>query len=231
MIEAVLFDLDGTLLDNDFDRFLRAYLRALSGRLAHLMPPQEFATQLMAATNCMLTDRDPTTTNEQVFRTAFEGLTGRSLDEFIPAIEDFYAQDFGRLQEFTSRRPEAREIVQHVLAAGRQAVVATNALFPFTAIQQRMAWAGVEDLPFALVSSYEHMHFAKPQPEFFLEIARRINVPAARCLMVGDDVAMDSPALEAGMRFYEICAEGEGGPERGTLRQLMQRIDEGYLDS
>jgi len=43
--------------------------------------------------------------------------------------------------------PEARSVVQAVFDAGYDVVIATNPLFPDTAIRQRMEWADVAEFP------------------------------------------------------------------------------------
>lgn len=71
MIQAVLFDLDDTLLSNDMDRFLPAYLQSLSRELADVIPPERLAPELMRGTQAMLANRDPEKTLQQAFAEAF----------------------------------------------------------------------------------------------------------------------------------------------------------------
>lgn len=231
MIEAILFDLDGTLLANDLDRFIVHYLHALSAAMSPFMAPEKFTQYLLAATDSAVANRDPTTTNEDAFRMAFDALSPCPINDMLPAINAFYATEFGKLRAHTLCRPEAREIVELLLEMGKQVVVATNPIFPLTAIEQRMDWAGVADLPFSLITSYENMHFTKPRPEYFDEIADRIGVPAAHCLMVGDDLKLDRPAVDAGMRFYWLTEEEPPGEMRGTLSHFRARLVDGLLDA
>jgi FMN phosphatase YigB (HAD superfamily) len=66
-----------------------------------------------------------------------------------------------------------------------------------------MAWAGVDDVPFALVTTYENMHTCKPYPAYYVEIAQRIGVAPHACLMVGNDLLRDiAPARQAGMHTF-----------------------------
>jgi FMN phosphatase YigB (HAD superfamily) len=230
MIEAVLFDLDGTLLDNDMERFMRPYLQALSARLAHIIPPAKFVECLMAGSKRMADHLHPQLTNREVFWQTFEALSGHSEEELQPIIDAFYAGEFNALQVYTRRRPEARPLVQSVIAAGRKAVLATHPLFPLIAVRQRMAWAGIADLPFDLITAYENMHFCKPQPEYYDEIARMLGAPAERCVMIGDDKVMDGPAAAAGMRFFWTTSEPPFDAARGDLAHLQRLIDDGWLD-
>lgn len=52
MIRTILFDLDGTLLPIDTDRFVHHYMRALAAHAGHLVPPKALVEQVMASTYC-----------------------------------------------------------------------------------------------------------------------------------------------------------------------------------
>ena len=90
-------------------------------------------------------------------------------------------------------------------ARGLAVIIATNPLFPTTAIEQRLAWAGVpvDEYPYALVTTYENMHAAKPQPAYYREILAAIDCPPDRALMVGDDWKNDiAPAAAVGLHTF-----------------------------
>jgi FMN phosphatase YigB (HAD superfamily) len=79
--------------------------------------------------------------------------------------------------------------------------LATNPVFPRAMIDVRACWAGLDLGRFALVTSADEMRWCKPRPEYYREIAARLDVDPRACLMVGNDVAMDlAPAARAGMR-------------------------------
>ena len=225
-IRAVLFDLDDTLLGNNMDRFLKGYFGLLAPHVAHLVPPDQFMPALLAATQAMVDHADPAVTNQQAFLADFFPRVGRTAEEMLPVFEDFYATRFGALRDLTHPRPEARAAVQAALDAGCDVVIATNPLFPDTAIRQRMEWANVADLPFKLVTSYEVMHSAKPHARYYAEIVGRIGRRPGECAMVGDDWANDiAPAVRVGLRAYWLntTAAGPDGFDpraRGTLAQF-----------
>jgi phosphoglycolate phosphatase-like HAD superfamily hydrolase len=110
-MRAILFDLDGTLLDADMDIFIPHYFEALSARVAHLVPPERFIPCLIQATRKMMAN-DGHDTNAAVFARAFYPLVGRSRQELEPVFLDFYAHDFPRLRRHTRRKPKARQVVQ-----------------------------------------------------------------------------------------------------------------------
>lgn len=186
--QAILFDLDGTLLDSNMDAFLPYYLRKLTARVAHLVPAEMFMRHLLAATQAMV-ENDGRATNAEVFAAAFYPAVGRSAAELEPIFADFYATDYPTLQYLTKRKPEARLAVQAAFDGGYDVVIATNPLFPETAIRQRMAWADVADFPYRRVTTFENSRFAKPNPRYFAEILDAIGCPAEAALVVGDEAA------------------------------------------
>ncbi len=229
MIRAILFDLDDTLLENANETFLPAYFRALTQKLAHLIPPDEFLGRLIHATQCVISNTDPTLTNRDIFWADFLPAVGLPADELLPLLEDFYANDFPKLQRFTRRRSEAREVVQAAFDHGYDVVIATNPLYPRQAILHRLTWAGVADFPYTLITSYENMHFAKPQPAYYREIADHIERTPEECLMVGDDLDNDIwPAAEAGMKTFWVTdqlSEDQPADWAGTLLDLKRLIE------
>lgn len=225
-VRAVLFDLDNTLLENDIGRFLKAYFDLLTTTMAHLVPPERFISALLHATSMMMKNSDPGMTNKQVFiRDFFPGI-GRTAEEMMPFFDDFYAVQFGKLQSLTRPDPSARDAVQTALDAGCDVVIATNPVFPETAIRQRMAWAGVSDFPFQMVTSYEIMHAAKPNCRYYREILKKIGRSPDECIMVGDDWDNDiAPAEKAGMQIFWVNSGIDsmrvtGPAARGTLAEF-----------
>jgi FMN phosphatase YigB (HAD superfamily) len=200
-LRAVLFDLDGTLLDNDMDVFVPRYFELLATRVAHILPAKDFVKHLMQATRAML-DNDGRDTNEEVFAAAFYPLVGHPRAELEPVFLDFYMHDFPGLQQYTQRRPEARRAVQAALDRGCDVVIATNPLFPAVAVEQRMAWAGVDGFPYRLVTTYENSRACKPNLLYFRHILETICQPAEACLVVGDE-GLDMVAARLGcLTFY-----------------------------
>ncbi|MGE5455373.1 MAG: HAD family hydrolase [Methylocystaceae bacterium] len=201
--QAVLFDLDGTLLDIDMDLFLQHYFRVMVAMAKDKNMEADQLPQLVnEAVQAMVLNRDPNKFNTQIFDEHFYPrfpVEEKIMREFFL---DFYEQGFPTLHPYCARYPQIGEIMQTVFDRGMTVVIATNSLFPPTAINQRLHWAGVGDYPYALVTTYENMHFTKPHLEYYEEICRYIGVEPAECLMVGNDVGEDMVASRLGMKTF-----------------------------
>jgi FMN phosphatase YigB (HAD superfamily) len=199
---AILFDLDGTLLSNDMDVFLPRYFELLTAHMAHILPPDEFLEHLMQATQKMLSN-DGRATNQEVFASAFYPLAGRSRMEMEMEFTDFYTNEYPALQQYTWRKPEARQVVQQAFDLGYDVVIATNPLFPTAAVKQRLEWAGVDDFAFRLVTTYENSCATKPNLLYFEQILETIGYPPEASLVIGDE-DMDMVAAHLGCSTFLV---------------------------
>lgn len=239
MLRAVLFDLDDTLLGNPMDRFLPAYFQALTRYVDDLVEAEHLILALMQATDAMNAHSDRGRTNEEAFASVFYQAVGMDRSALEPAFERFYAEEFPKLRVLTQRRPEARSLIDWITERGLQVAVATNPMFPRVAVEQRLVWAGVpvEEIDYALVTTYENMHATKSHTAYFDEILERLNRRPSECLMIGDSWDMDVlPASSVGIHVYWISTETDlPRSERvlvghGTLAELWETVkDQGSL--
>ncbi len=238
-ITTILFDLDGTLLPMDLDIFLDRYFKALTRRFAPKMNPEQFARGLYASTMEMIKNTDPTKTNEQVFVEDFFKRVPLDRDESLLQFDDFYSREFPGLKDEIDLKLDgwkARELMEAVFDAGYQVVIATNPLFPMLAIQERLRWIGLDEFPYKLITSYEKMHFCKPNPQYFVEICAKIGVSPEECMMVGNDLEEDLPSSTLGMKTFIVedfiidRGTGKFTPDgRGSLEDLYNQIRAGRL--
>ena len=225
-MRAVLFDLDGTLLDVDTGAFMRRYFEALrsfpvTGWDGDLLEAITTATESMMG-------QHPGVTNADVFWADFSQITGHGREEWEPVFDVFYRDWFPGLRESAGPAPGALRAMATVRSRGLKVAVATNPMFPRGAIDQRLSWAGFGDLDDSvLVTSYETSTACKPWPEYFAEVARRLEIAPSDCLMVGDDPAMDLGCRDIGMKSWllEEPPAGWSTDYAGTLDQLADLID------
>lgn len=201
-IKAVLFDLDGTLLPMDLKIF-----QLTSGRLfcekmaAHGYDPQKLGEAQWSGIHAMSAN-DGSRTNEEAFFEKMRGIYGPELEADIHLFYEFYEKEFDKVKEVCGFNPQSGPAVQKVKDMGYRLVLATNAWFTRAGIETRLRWAGVDSGLFEFMTLMENSHFCKPDPGYYKEILQKLNLEAAECLMVGNDVQEDMVAAELGMKVF-----------------------------
>ncbi|HOB29241.1 MAG: HAD family hydrolase [Dethiobacteria bacterium] len=230
--DALLIDLDGTLLQIDLKKFIPAYIETLAKYFAKHFQPEKLARDLLAATQATIKNNEPALTNETVFYNDFCRRLGVDRAAIDPLIKKFYRDEFPRLRSWSRPRPHAAAVLGAAQRRGLKMVLATQPIFPHSAIIERLAWGGLDPACFDLITTLENMHFCKPHLEYYLEIARKIDLPPERCLMAGNNVQEDLCAAKVGLGVFLV--EGEVincGQEplpavvQGTLKDLAAYIE------
>jgi len=234
---TILLDLDDTLLGNDMNDFLPPYFAGLETSLQEFTEGKDLRQITIASVRTALTNQEPTVTNMAAFMAEFTRLIGHPAETIQPALDAFYGEAFPKLRQYIQFRPEARLLVRRLFAAGATVVIATNPLFPATAIEQRLAWAGVEGFPYALVTTMENSHFAKPNPRYYQEILAHVDGVPERSWMIGDNPENDiAPARALGLKTWWITGSASDAAQappacdgQGSLADLLTWVEAGGL--
>ena len=203
MIDTVFFDLDGTLLPMDQEKFVNTYMGLLAKKLApHGYEPKRLVAGVWAGTRAMVKNTG-TKCNEEVFWREFCRDFGEDARKDMPLFEEFYEKDFAKVQAVCGFDARAAEIVALLKEKGITVALATNPLFPETATRQRIQWAGLEPEDFTVFTTYENSAFCKPNPAYYRDLLHKLGRRPENCLMVGNDVEEDMlPARAAGMQVF-----------------------------
>ena len=132
---------------------------------------------------------------------------------------EFYANGYPALRQYTRRKPEACQVVEKAFDLGYDVVIATNPLFPATAIEQRLEWADLADFPYRLVTTYENSRACKPNLLYYEQILENIGHCADACLMVGDE---DRDMIAARWLPWERCSKAGSEQVSSLLEKVRQ---------
>jgi HAD superfamily hydrolase (TIGR01549 family) len=185
-LKAILFDLDGTLIDVDLSQFIPGYLKLLAESVAHLIPPKKMVSALLKSSEFINTN-DGKISNEEVYLKEFFPIEGYEKDDLLPFFNKFYEEEFKKLKKFTKKKPEARKVIQTAFNKEYKVVIATTPVLPLTAIEQRLDWAGIGDFQYDLITSIENSYATKPNLLYYKLIFKSLNLSAKECIMVGDE--------------------------------------------
>jgi len=224
VITTLLLDLDDTLIGNEMDSFIPTYLSLLSGHNADLVEPDVFTRTLLNATMKMTQNDDPETTLERAFAAHFYPKLGVSEIDLRDTISDFYANRYPELRPLIGLRPQARKLIEQAGQQGLEIVVATNPLFPMTAITQRMDWGDIstDEFGYTLITSYESFHFCKPNMAYYAEILGRLGRRNNQAVMVGNDPKNDlEPARALGLAVFHIAEQPVDPFHGGSLADVL----------
>jgi phosphoglycolate phosphatase len=183
---AVLFDLDGTLLDTAGDIAL-ALSRAFADH-GHLAPPPAAVRQMIGKGAPVLVER----------AVAAQGLVLGAAAQ--ATLLDGFFHHYGRLQDLdecaAEPYPGAREALASLHAAGLPLGVVTNKYHRFaTGLLRRLGLAGY----LRVVVGGDTCERRKPDPMPLLHACAQLGVAPATALMVGDSRNDVEAARAAGM--------------------------------
>lgn len=196
-MKAVLFDLDGVLVDSREVWF--QVMRAAAGHFGH----------------------------PDISRAGFDRTFGQGVDadirEFMPGtayadLDRYYDEHFMDHAEHFRSDPGGPAVLAGLRQAGVRTAVVTNTSTPLaTDILTRV---GLE--PDALVGSSD-VEQAKPAPDMVLLGLERLGVGAADAMMVGDSAYDRDAAGAAGVHFLGYNGI-EGDETLASLEELLTRV-------
>lgn len=232
-ITAILFDLDGTLLPMDQEKFTRGYFKLLAEKLEPYGYERKKLIESVWAGTAAMVANDGTCSNEEVFWKRFADIYGEKVVEDKHLFEEFYEKEFAEAKVYCGYNPKAVKAVQKIKEMGLRLVLATNPIFPATATEARIHWAGIEPSDFEFYTTYENIGFCKPNPAYYREISTRLQVKPEECLMIGNDVTEDMAAHELGMQVFLLtdCLINKERKDinrfpRGSYHRMLKFIKE-----
>lgn len=229
--EAVLFDLDGTLLPMDNDLFIKVYFKLLFNTISPLgYEENKFYFAMKKGVEAMVKN-DGSVLNYNAFWVAFSKIMGDEPYKNVSEFDSFYTTEFRKAKAYTYPTPLSRRAVEAARRIADKVVLATNPMFPPIAVTERMSWTGLMPEDFDLITNYENSSYCKPNPMYYVEIGNKLGLDLSKCLMVGNNTVEDIKAgSDAGMDAYLITdwIISDGGAcecKKGSFAELVEYLE------
>lgn len=230
-MKAILFDLDGTLLPLDEKLFVDIYFTELSKVFSEYnIESNKLVEAIWTATHEIIKN-DGKRTNEEAFWEKFKSIINIDLLNIKEVLEKFYANEFfTKLKKCSTENNLAKVAVNLAKKNGRKVVLATNPVFPIDALV-RLKWTGLDIDDFDYVTHYSNSSFSKPNPKYYLDLCKKLDVEPKDCLMIGNDERQDIfAASSAGMNCYLVTdylytyPECKVNCEKGSFEDLIEKL-------
>ena len=205
MLKAVFFDLDGTLLPLDEDKFLKIYFGMLCKRMAPLgYEPEKLVEAVWTGTKAMYKN-DGSKTNEEVFWDAFVNIYGKEALKDREYLDAFYTNEFKLVKSSCQENPFVREIIKCCKDNGLLTILSTNPIFPRIGTLTRMDFIGLNEDDFDYITTYENSNYSKPNPKYFKMLLDKFNLQPSEVILFGNNTYEDGDCSNAvGIKCYMV---------------------------
>jgi HAD superfamily hydrolase (TIGR01509 family) len=213
---ALLFDLDGTLIDSVYQ---------------HVLAWHEALEELGFSLAVWRIHRRIGMSGGLLIQALSREIGQRLTPELAKSLQERHVSAYERYQAGIQPLPGARELLQQLSKLKVPYAIATSG-------RPEGARPALEKLglaPEIPVITRQEVQRAKPDPDLFLAAAERLNVPIARAMVVGDSVWDLLAARRAGCLGIGLLSGGYGKEELeqvGAYRvyqdpaELLTRLDE-----
>jgi HAD superfamily hydrolase (TIGR01509 family) len=205
MIRAVIFDVDGTLVES-VDLHAQAWQETFR-HFGKEIPFQEVRAQIGKGADQLL----------PVFFSAAERAEyGKSMEEYRKRL--FQKEYLSRVKGF----PKVRELFLHLQSRGQQIALASSA--SGDELKAYKTAAGIVDLSLGAETSKDDAKQSKPHPDIFAAALEQLHhPPAGETIVVGDTPHDIEAAARAGLRAIAVRC---GGFPEETLRGAIAIYDD-----
>lgn len=205
MYKNYLFDLDGTLLPMDLQRFTELYLQAFCGRFVTEtgIDAKTLVKAVWSGAEAMAKN-DGECLNSVVFWETMNSVCNRDMRVYSDDFDDFYRNEFIAAKKATGFTPYAKKTIDFLKSKNARMFVATNPLFPKAATYRRIEWAGLDPNDFEYITVYDNSSSCKPNLNYFADLCSVCSITPEQSLMVGNDVDEDMCASRLGFSTYLV---------------------------
>ncbi|MBN2136036.1 MAG: HAD family hydrolase [Acidobacteria bacterium] len=217
-LNTILIDLDATLITLDWRKNMHKYYRKLKEILHDLDLKSSYFFDVKWAANKTMNDE----TDDMINIEKYFSYLNKKTDIEDKKNREFYFRFYDEM--FADFRGDVREVEgSHDLIAaakskGFKIILATNPLFPLSAVSERLRWGNLDPEDFNFITHMQNFHHCKPSPKYFAEIMKTQKVDPVKALMVGDDYKYDIiPSKKMGFHTWWHLPNKPMKKRKGTL--------------
>lgn len=201
----IIFDLDGTLIVNDANNFLKHYFPSVKNFFNKIGHDGKKIVNLLIESIPMLEKNDGKITN---YKMMFDHITNHSnytYEELDALFMRYYQETYDEISSLTTQKmPYSFEILEELNKKGYNLFLFTNSFFPRIAIEKRLAWGGLKPDYFKYITTYDNSSYCKPNPNYYIEAINKLGLNINESLMVGNNVLEDGIVETIGLDLYLI---------------------------
>ncbi len=221
MIKAVLIDLDNTLILNPDDIFVQEYLALAEdffGSSLGLATPRQTITDIMKHLQEARWGRE---TNFSLMASYLQSQSQKTLSQVIASMDTFFTTHYPSLAPLVQPIQDAVRLINQLKAQEISVVIATNPVYPQSAVIQRMVWGELPtESDYKLVTYANNSHFVKPDPAYYAEIVAKVGIEPDETLMIGDNEINDIKAARD-MGLVTFHTPSPTAQNKNTLQSVL----------
>lgn len=205
MLKAVFFDLDGTLLPLDEEKFMKLYFDNLYESVKNLEYKKEELIKTIWDGTARMYQNNGSKTNEMIFWDEFSNHYGKDKLKDQKYFDEFYDSNFKNTIYACKENNLAKAIIDFVHKTSLKCILSTNPIFPKKATLTRMGFVNLKEEDFDFITTYENFSYCKPNPKYFLELLKIFNLKEDEVIIFGNnDVEDYLCAKNANIKCYLV---------------------------
>lgn len=206
IISAVIFDLDGTVLDNE-DEYGKAFNKVLK------------SLGVGSGTDYPQVGSIGVHENWPILLEKYKIKTNKTVEELARATQDAYLEQIAQI----TLKPGIEKFIKNLKESGIQTALATsNNRFIVQEDFDRLKL----DNYFDCVVTAEEVNNKKPEPDLFLKAAEKLSLEPSGCLVIEDAPAGVKAAHHAGMKVIGLARDDKTEDELSEADLIVRTYSE-----